>query len=478
MSRLRKILSFIILVLSDIAALFASFLIAYFIRGNVLPGLFSGFELEPLSLAIHIKYAFSYGVLIIVIVFAFEKLYTKRLTFWEEARPLLKGATLTFILIMVIVFVSRRYIQYSRAIIILAWLLSLILFPLFRLIIKNVLMSINLWKKKIVIVGTEGIAKLVAQEIKKNKTLGYDVIGFLAEEKKKVGNRVGSLKIIGEISQFEDLSKKLDIKDVIIALPISSQDSLINIMEHCEKTAETIRIIPSVGSLFTMGVEIENFGDVLSLSVARNLVKPWNIFIKTIFEFIIVVIGSVFLLPVFLIIALAIKLDSPGSVLYIQGRLGEKYRTFRFFKFRSMYVDGDLRLEEYLKKHPELRKEWNRYQKLKGKDPRVTRVGKVIRRYSLDEIPQLINFFKRDMNLVGPRAYMPRELKKIGKSYQIISRVKPSITGLWQVRGRSLLPFKERLILDEYYIRNWSLWLDIVILLKTIKVLITREGAF
>ena len=122
--------------------------------------------------------------------------------------------------------------------------------------------------------------------------------------------------------------------------------------------------------------------------------------------------------------------------------------------------------------------EWKKYQKIKKDDPRVTRVGKFIRKFSLDELPQLINILKGDMNLVGPRPYMPREKEDIGRSFPIISRVKPGMTGLWQVRGRNVLSFKDRLVLDEFYIRNWSLWLDIVILFKTVKVLITQEGAY
>ena len=253
---------------------------------------------------------------------------------------------------------------------------------------------------------------------------------------------------------------------------------MIKIIEQCEKSAETIRIIPNLGNLFTMGVEIDSFGDVLSLSVARNLTKPWNIFIKYAFEFFLIIIFTVILLPIFVIIVLAIKIDSPGPVLYNQKRLGEGNKIFKFFKFRSMYVDGDNILTEFLRKNSKIQKEWNKFQKIKHNDPRVTRVGKLIRKYSLDELPQLINLYKRDMNLVGPRPYLPREINKIANSYQIISRVKPGITGMWQVRGRNLLSFKERILLDEYYIRNWSLWLDIVILFKTVKALITREGAF
>jgi len=477
-NNLEKLANLILLVLGDIAILLSSFLIAYFLRSQVLPFIISAFKQMPLPLVTQLKYGFSYGAIIIIFIFTFEKLYIKRFSFWEETKHLLKAITLSFVILMMMVFISKKYTQFSRVVIILACLISLIIFPLFRLVVKKFLVKINLSKKKVIILGTNGIAKLVAQEIKKNKILGYEVIGFLTDKKKKIGKELGGVKIIGEINDFEKLSNNLGINDVIIALPNASQRKLIEIIEKCEKRAETIRIIPSGGNLFTMGVEIDSFGDILSLSIARNLIKPWNIFIKNLFEFFVVLTLIIPLLPVFLIIALAIKIDSPGPVLFIQGRLGEKNKIFRFFKFRSMYIDGNSILEKYLKENPKMQKEWDKYQKIKENDPRITRVGKIIRKYSFDELPQLINFFKRDMNLVGPRPYLPREIKKIGGSYQIISRVKPSVTGMWQVRGRNLLSFRERILLDEYYIRNWSLWLDIVILFKTIKVLITREGAY
>jgi Undecaprenyl-phosphate galactose phosphotransferase WbaP len=225
-------------------------------------------------------------------------------------------------------------------------------------------------------------------------------------------------------------------------------------------------------------VEVESFGDVLSLSVARNLTKPWNKFLKSIFEFILGLFLAVILLPLFIAIGILIKLGSPGPIFYVQERMRDGNRTFKCFKFRSMYMDSDDRLKKYLQKNPATLEEWEKFRKLKNTDPRVTKIGKIIRRFSLDELPNFINFFRREMNLVGPRPYMPEEKDIIGQSYAMISRVKPGITGLWQVRGRNLLSFKDRILLDEYYIRNWSLWLDIVILLKTIKALITREGAY
>jgi len=479
MNNFKKAICLFCLILSDIAALLASFLIAYFLRSNFIRFIISDITQAPLPLATQLRYGFFYGVLIIMLVFAFDKLYTRRFAFWEETKHLLKSITLSFVFIMMAVFIFRAYTQFSRAVIILAWLFSLFLFPLFRMIVKNLLVKLNLWKKKVLILGTNGIARMVANEIKNNNTLGYEVAGFLTDEREKIGKNFGGSKIIGEISDCENLSKNLGVKDVIIALPDIPNKKLSKVIAQCEKSAETIRVVPGLGNLYTIGVEIENFGDVLSLSIARNLVKPWNIFIKGLFESIAAVILSILLLPFFLAICLAIKIDSSGPVFFTQDRLGWKHKKiFKFFKFRSMYVDADKRLEKYLHENPDIQNEWDRYHKIKSNDPRVTRVGKFIRKYSLDELPQLINFFKRDMSLVGPRPYMPREINKIGNRMEILSRVKPGITGLWQVRGRNILSFRDRLLLDEYYIRNWSLWLDMVILWKTIKVLITREGAY
>lgn len=479
MNNLQKTICLLSFILSDVAALFASFSISYFFRSSLLPSIIPALRITPLPLETQLKYGFFYGVLIIAFVFSFEKLYTRRFDFWEETKHLLKSLTLSFIFIMMTVYIFRAYAQFSRIIIILAWMWSLILFPLFRLNVKKILAKLNLWKKRVIILGTNGLARLAAEEIKTNTTLGYEVVGFLTDKRKNIGKKLAGLQIIGKIADIENLSKSLGIKDVIIALHYISQNKLKKVINECEKTAETIRVIPSAGNLFTVGVEIEKFGDILSLSVARTLIKPWNIWIKGLFEIIVAFILSIFLLPVFLFIGLAIRIDSPGPVFFTQDRLGWKNKEiFKFYKFRSMYIDAESKLEKYFGENPGAKKEWDRYQKLKENDPRVTRVGKFIRKYSLDELPQLINIFKKDMNLVGPRPYLPREIKEIAESHQIISRVKPGITGMWQVRGRNLLSFKERLLLDEFYIRNWSLWLDVVILFKTIKVLFTREGAY
>ncbi|MFQ6083213.1 MAG: undecaprenyl-phosphate galactose phosphotransferase WbaP [Candidatus Aminicenantia bacterium] len=472
----KKTISFLVLIISDISAILLCFFFAYLIRSEILPYIYHGFQKKPIPLSAHLDYF--YMVIIWILIFAYEKLYTKRFTFWDEAKVLLKSTTIAFFLIMSITFIARKSLQFSRAIIILAWLISLILFPIFRSLIKKILIKLNLWKKKIIILGAAKTGKLILEGIRDNKIMGYEIAGFLDDDPQKIGKKIKNTEVLGKTSELEELSTKLGFQDVIIAMPSIQKEKLIKILERCEKVAETIRIVPDTVGLITVGVEIENLGEALTLSIRQNLTKPWNIFIKNFFEFLLTLIITILLLPILLIIALAIKIDSRGSIIFTQERLGKGNKTFKFYKFRSMYKDEDLKLNEYLEKNPATKKEWNKYQKLKSFDPRVTRVGKFLRKYSLDELPQLFNVLKGEMSLVGPRPYLLREMKIIGQRHRMISKVKPGITGLWQVSGRNILPFKERLSLDEYYIRNWSLWLDIVILLKTIKALAKREGAY
>jgi undecaprenyl-phosphate galactose phosphotransferase len=237
-------------------------------------------------------------------------------------------------------------------------------------------------------------------------------------------------------------------------------------------------LIHRSGDFVTEGVELEVLGDVLTIYIKRNLVKPWNILIKSLFDKCLTILLLLILFPLFLVIALAIKLESKGPVIFIQDRIGKYRKTFKICKFRSMYLDNESRLKAYLEAHPEAKEEWERFRKLKNHDPRVTKVGRFIRKFSLDEIPQLLNVLQSKMSLVGPRPYLPEELENRKQISETIARVKPGLTGLWQISGRSDIAFEERLNMDEYYIRNWSLWLDIVIILKSLKAWLEGKGAY
>lgn len=178
------------------------------------------------------------------------------------------------------------------------------------------------------------------------------------------------------------------------------------------------------------------------------------------------------------IAAVAIRLDSPGPILYADERLGKDRRVFRCYKFRTMYVDSDQILGRYLESNPAARQEWERFQKLRGNDPRVTTVGGILRRLSLDELPQLVNVLRGDMSLVGPRPYLPREAALMAGYTDVILATRPGLTGLWQVAGRSDVPFSGRLRLDSWYSVNQRFWLDFTLILATIQPVLTGRGAF
>jgi Undecaprenyl-phosphate galactose phosphotransferase WbaP len=308
--------------------------------------------------------------------------------------------------------------------------------------------------------------------------MGYEVSGFLDDDPQKIGRTYSGVKVLGALSELENLANTHQSKDIMITTPHMPRKRLKEFFAMCENLSDSMWLIPRSGDFITEGVDIEVLGDVLTLYIKKNLAKPWNIFTKSLFEKILTLILILILLPVFIIIAIAIKLDSKGPVFFTQDRLGQNRKTFNLFKFRSMYLDSDSRLQTYLNNNHAAKLEWDHYKKLKNYDPRVTRVGKVIRRYSMDELPQLFNVLLGQMSLVGPRPYLSEELTGKDMFKDTIAKVKPGITGLWQTSGRSDLPFEKRIALDENYIRNWSLWLDIVILLKSIKVLFSSRGAY
>jgi undecaprenyl-phosphate galactose phosphotransferase len=222
---------------------------------------------------------------------------------------------------------------------------------------------------------------------------------------------------------------------------------------------------------------MEQLETVILMKFRYNLLRSESRIAKRIFDLIVAGLSFLICIPLIFFAALLIKLTSKGPIFYKQERLGKDKILFPCYKFRTMYLDGNERLQKILKSSPEIKLEWEKFMKI-ANDPRVTLLGKFLRRTSIDELPQLWNVIKGEMSLVGPRPYLPREVKNLEKRMGIITKVKPGITGLWQVSGRSQLSFDERLTLDEYYVKNWSLWSDIVIIVKTLKVFFKAEGAY
>ena len=228
-----------------------------------------------------------------------------------------------------------------------------------------------------------------------------------------------------------------------------------------------------------------NFGSVwvkprdiegqLGLEITHQILDPTSRLIKNIIDLILGLFLVIALFPLLLLISFLIWIDSPGPVFYKQKRLGLNHHLFEAIKFRTMVIDADEKLQELMKSDPQAQQEYQEHHKITN-DPRITRIGRWLRKYSLDELPQLFNVVQGDMSVIGPRAYMPEEQEEIGENIDLILHVKPGMTGWWQVMGRHQTTFKTRLLMDEYYLSNWSLWLDAYILIKTVWVVISGTG--
>lgn len=471
----KESISSIIIILSDISSIFLALLISYAVRAYILPFFYSGFKIKPVPLS---NFLSSFYIIFVwIILFFHDRLYTRRLTFWEETRLIVKNSTLSIVILLITTFILRKEKAFSRAIFILWWLSTLFVIPSFRKATKILLTKLKLWDRKVLIIGAGSTGTRLAQESISNPYLGYTITGFLDDDREKIGKKILGIEVLGKISEIEKWIKKTDSKDVIIAIPSIFQEKLRSVLEKCEPIAKNINFVSKFGifSLYNLRTEhIENF---LLISMKGGLLSSWKMTVKDIYERLIVIILLPFLIFLTGLISILIKIDSSGPVFFPQERVGKDGKRFKCIKFRTMFKNSDEILQQTLSSNPELREEWERFRKIRGNDPRVTRIGKFLRKWSLDEIPQFFHVLKGDMSLVGPRPYIPQEIEK-NSSFRIITRVKPGITGLWQIRGRNLLTFEERLKIDEFYIRNWSLWQDIVILLRTVEVVLKGEGAF
>jgi undecaprenyl-phosphate galactose phosphotransferase len=326
-------------------------------------------------------------------------------------------------------------------------------------------MALGCYTKHTSVIGKPGETAQVIPTLKKLETIGYKITNVIDldtdPDKETITN--------------EHL-KKVD--TVIIVSKGIEKERLNGLINRWENHVKEIKIVSDSSYLKTIGVETEYVEELLVMRMANNLLSPFNRFLKRVFDLAVSFTATILLLPLFLVIAVIIKIDSRGPVLFIQERYKKEGKKFKLLKFRTMYVDADARLKEHLHQHPELQEEWDQYKKLKSFDPRVTRVGKFLRRFSLDEAPQILNVLKGHMSIVGPRPYLPREKQEIQQSAAIIFRVKSGLTGLWQIKGRNELNFDTRLKLDEFYVRNWSFLLDITIILKTFGAVLKGKGAY
>jgi len=361
-----------------------------------------------------------------------------------------------------------------------ALIISFIFSTAILLIARNMTYSVLIKTKLVgipaVIYGSGSAGKLVVDSLFSGGKTGYIPVLILDDEQNGIDEYHG-IPIIHDTSIGPEIVRRYRIRMAMVVMPDIEEQKQKHILNNSVSAFRYNAFIPIYTSTVNIWASVRDFGGILGLATSNRLKMPWNLMIKRFIEIVVVIIGGIILLPFFLLIALLIKITSQGPVLYKHKRLGMNGKYFYAYKFRSMVIDAQEQLEKFLESDIEIKKEWEKSHKL-AKDPRITGIGRFLRRTSIDEFPQLINILKGEMSLVGPRPIVDEEVEKYGEDYHRISSVKPGLTGLWQVSGRSDTDYKDRVTYDTYYIQSWSIWLDLWIIFKTFGVVIQGKGAY
>lgn len=328
-------------------------------------------------------------------------------------------------------------------------------------------------KIRILVIGCRSRAQELVQALREDTVWGVEIVGFIDPDPALLNNKVLGIPVIGTLDNIHDCLKENIVDEVVIAISRSLLRDAEPIVQACEEEGIRLRFMADIFNLQLARISLSSVKGIPVLNLEPVAQDDQQLFAKRILDLTATIISLPFLVPLFLIVGLAIKLESPGPVFFVQHRVGMRKHIFPMFKFRSMYLDAEDRLKEI----EHLNEAEGPIFKIKN-DPRVTRVGAFIRRTSIDELPQLINVLRGEMSLVGPR---PMSQRDVGLFTQGIQRkrfsVQPGLTCIWQISGRSDLPFEKWLELDLEYIDKWSFGLDIQILLKTIPAVLWSKGA-
>lgn len=333
------------------------------------------------------------------------------------------------------------------------------------------------FKKNVLIVGMGHTASQLTDVITHNRFALMDVRGYInCNNSELLPHSYQQEKIIFEnvysLDQADEIIEKEDINTIIIAIPqLISKDIDILMSEFSNKVDE-IKVLPKVENMVTFDSRIDDFDGLLMISTAIGKISDFSLFVKRLLDIVGGIVGCLALVPLYFIVRH--KNHKQGDfdpIFFKQRRIGKYGKEFTIYKFRTMVPNADKVLEDLMENDPDIRAEYTINKKLKN-DPRITKAGKILREKSLDEFPQFINVLKGEMSLIGPRPYLPREKEDMGDFYDTIIQVKPGLTGMWQTHGRSDVDFAGRLKLDDWYFRNYSLWLDITILIRTIKTVL------
>ena len=393
----------------------------------------------------------------------------------EEMRRLMLSSMIVHLAVVTILVMLFQTMQgYSRVVVAMSGILTAALAQSVRNWVRRLLFTLHIGQIPVLLAGAGEVGRRLAAILKTDPYTGFHVVGYFnAKRSAQVDLNVGGIPCLGSLIDIVPEAKRRDIK---ILLACQDERLFRAQMKDFSAWFTYVEFLPTANAFPVIGakaVTFDGLGGVEMVNQARKRVLRIQ---KRILDWTLAVFAFILALPLFVILPILIKLTSRGPVFYRQRRLGRDKKPFFLWKFRSMYVNADQRLQKLLKENHEVAEEWERNFKL-ADDPRVTPFGRFLRKTSLDELPQLFNVFRGEMALIGPRPIVSGEVQYYGTSYTTFSSVLPGITGLWQVSGRSDTDYDRRISLDIYYVLNWSPWLDIWILLRTVLVVVLMRGA-
>lgn len=456
-----RILPVLLLMVEYIAVLFAE-KISLMIQNNI-PYTTGKFYLSE-----------GYFYIIIPAVYIFFIAYTKVnerfIFFWETMQRTFYAALYSEIFCIILLYLFKTSNYVSRSYIVIFFVVSFLSIYLFRQLLVKSCNRWNILKTPVLFVGDNKVTENIIKFTSHNNCFGIKVVDILAESED-----INKLKenIIRRI-------KHLKISTVIIAVPQMEKTKLLNLVEDIQPLVRNLMFVPDTVGIPVINLEVKKIyeSNMLLLGIRNNLARKTNRIAKRIFDIVFSIMVMGIVIPVSIVVMALIMIESPGAApIFKHYRVGKDGKLFPCYKFRSMIPNAQEKLKEYLKENPEANEEWNKYFKLKH-DPRITKIGRIIRKTSIDELPQFLNVLKGEMSWVGPRPIIRDEEHYYGKYIKDYYSVLPGITGMWQVNGRSDTGYTERVAMDVWYVRNWSVWIDIALVCKTAKGVIFGKGAY
>lgn len=404
------------------------------------------------------------------------KLYPgTRLSPVEELRRMIVSVTCMFVVWTISVYMMKGTLSVQLGFLMVVYPACVAALPIARGWMRMLLGKVSGWGIPVLVFGDDQAAVRLYHWLADNRYLGFRPVGLIGDREGVAAGPDDSW-YAGPWSDTERIADERHVFWAVVMPPAGNPAAISTLIADYLYTIPQVHVLTELTGLPDQW-NPQRFDGLAGIHLQQNLMLPLPRFTKRIMDLVAATIGGILLLPVLFYIAVVVKMSSRGPVLYANDRIGRNGRRFRMWKFRSMFTDGDAVLEDYLDANPEYRLEYETTHKLRT-DPRITRIGRFIRKTSLDELPQLWNVLRGDMSIVGPRPILLNEEAKYGEYFGLYTMVSPGITGMWQVCGRSNTSYEERLQLVAYYVRNWSLWLDIYLLVKTVRIVLFGRGAY